>query len=410
MNTPRSTPHAMLSEQRLCWLNSSIQLILSDNMLATIMSEQPFLTSKVNNTKTNQRTIILDTTEDSLSLSESFSKLDESTIRYLCATINSPPTKSLPKTVIQKYIEDLREYGPKLYSLSKNEYLPYIRPIGQLSCVNDYLSDILLGAVSNFIDLRTIWDDSLTCSQCHTDNIIATEHQKLLKLFTSDCKGSSLPGDALESFFLVENTSSSKRCNTCGNASDQNKYCKQLVQLPDILFLSFTENKSTKNDDNNTVKSTEFFIKNHLDMSAFSSPQLVYDPSYFKYQLKSVIINMGDTDDNRHYYTFAKYAEQFYHCNDESIEPVEKSVVFERKYSISSAMYTREKVNNVNFIEIIHQIVFNQEHSTLFASVFNSHMTMMFHVALEYIASYTKALCWSYGAVFTCLECKSGEF
>jgi len=35
---------------------------------------------------------------------------------------------------------------------------------------------------------------------------------------------------------------------------------------------------------------------------------------------------------------------------------------------------------------------------------------MMFHAALEHIASYSKALCWSYGAVFTCLECKLGEF
>jgi hypothetical protein len=412
MNIIPATPHPMLSEGKLCWLNSSIQLILSDNILVNSMLQQPLFSLEPKNKNANQCKIIINASTDLFSLSDFYSKMDEITIRFLCDLLNSPPTKPLEKLVIEKYIEDVRQHGPKLYLYGKNEYLPLIQSIGQLSSIDTYLSSVLLNSVSNFIDIRAIWNNLLICSECQADNILATESQSLLKLklFTFNCKESSLPDAALEYFFLTENSFHSNTCNTCGDASDQNNYRKELVQLPDALFLLFIPTKSTQKDDNNTVESTEFFIKNHLDMSKFASSQLVCDTSYFKYQLRSFIISMGDTDDSRHYYTFAKYGEQFYRCNDELIEPVDKAVVFERKYSILSAMYIREKVHHVNFVEIIYQILLNDENFTLSASTFKTHVMMMFDAALEHVARDTKALCWSFGAAYRCPGCKLGEF
>ncbi|CAM2718120.1 unnamed protein product [Rotaria socialis] len=87
-------------------------------------------------------------------------------------------------------------------------------------------------------------------------------------------------------------------------------------------------------------------------MFTYAYPQLVCCPSYFKYQLKSIMVSTEKQEDNNHYYTFAKYGEQFYRRDE------------------------------------------------------NSHVRMMFDAALEYISGNTKLLSWSYGGVYTCLQCK----
>ncbi|CAF3387983.1 unnamed protein product [Rotaria socialis] len=90
-------------------------------------------------------------------------------------------------------------------------------------------------------------------------------------------------------------------------------------------------------------------------MFTYAYPQLVCCPSYFKYQLKSIMVSTEKQEDNNHYYTFAKYGEQFYRRDE------------------------------------------------------NSHVRMMFDAALEYISGNTKLLSWSYGGVYTCLQCKDAD-
>ena len=84
----------------------------------------------------------------------------------------------------------------------------------------------------------------------------------------------------------------------------------------------------------------------------------------FRFTILSIIfsipieINAGDWEDNCHYYTFAKYDEQFGRCNDALIQSVDRSVVFEGKCVTSIVMYIREKNDCVNFTETIRQILF----------------------------------------------------
>lgn len=409
MNVAPSKPHPMHREQRLCWLNSSVQLVLSNNSLIEDMLKNPFFTSTSTNVNLNQIAFRYNADQDVDVLSNFHSKLEENTIKYLIDILKSSSTHPLPKRIIEKYFEDLRLYGPKFYDLQNNQHLPLIKPIGEISSIDVYLSQVLLAAIANFIDVFIIWDSAFTCSKCHADNIKLTDSYALMQLVTPDSEGSILPDAALKNYILTDNDNGHNTCNACGEASDQNRYCKEIVQLPDTLFLSFTVNKSTKIDDNH-VKPTECFVQSHLDMSTFASSQLVCYPSYFKYQLRSVIVSTGDNENNRHYYTFSKYGEQFYRCNDEFIEPVHKSVVFDRKYSISCVMYVREKINHVNFIDTICQILSDTEYLRSSSSVDNTHVRIMFDAALEHVARDTKILCWSYGAVYTCMQCKESEF
>jgi hypothetical protein len=271
------------------------------------------------------------------------------------------------------------------------------------------MSNALLESIANFIDVVTIYNSTLSCSRCHSENITATQRHFLLPLFTTDCEGLLLPSVPLQKYFLAEDNNKTQMCYTCGAAADQNQFSKRIVQLPDVLFISFNELKSIKKD-GKQVKPTEFYVQNHLDMSTFASSQLICYPSYFKYQLKSVIVTITDKKNDPHHYTFSKYGEQFYRCNDELIEPVDKSVVFEKRYSTAIAMYMREKVTHVNFTEIICQILFETEKLNLCDLLDNTHIKMMFDAALEYVICRTKVLSWSYGAVYTCAQCKESEF
>ncbi|CAF4782667.1 unnamed protein product [Rotaria magnacalcarata] len=144
-------------------------------------------------------------------------------------------------------------------------------------------------------------------------------------------------------------------------------------------------------------------------MFTYAYPQLVCYPSYFKYQLKSIIVSTEKQEDNNHYYTFAKYGEQFYRCDDSLIEPVDKALVFERKNLTTIAMYVREQNKNANFAATIGQILFETGKYNVISYGENSHVRMMFDAALEYISGNTKLLSWSYGAVYTCLQCKDGK-
>jgi hypothetical protein len=406
----QSTPHPMTSEQNLSWLNASVQLVLSNNSLIEAIVKSPFFISTTPKPNDNNVVITLGAEDDNTELLDCYTKIDECNIKYLLDILKSSMKKPLGLLTTYQYIEDLRRHGPKLYISSTQEHVPLIQSIGQLSSISDYLSNVLFKSISNFIDITTISNSFLLCSQCHAENISMIESCLWLKLSLTDCEGLLLPTVALKRYFSINNSDNAKGCNSCGEASDQNQYVKELLQLPDTLFLSFSPPERDTKNSNNDTKASEVFMENHLNMSTIALSELVCYPSYFKYQLKSVMINTEDTQANRHYYTFAKYGEQFYRCNDELIEPVNKSVVFDRKYSPSAAMYIRETLNKKDFTEIISQILLDTENFKLPISVVNTHIRMIFDAALEYVARYTKVLSWSYGTVYTCGQCKEREF
>jgi len=409
-NIFQSKPQPMRSEQQLCWLNSSVQLVFSNSLLVEALLQSPFFMSAAQNTNVNQISTVSNTQEDNKELFKFYTIVEQCTIKYLINILKSPTNKPLGILDINKYIDDLRQHGPKIYLLSTQKNLPIFQPIGSLSSVKEYLSYVLLDTIAHFIDAVTIYHSLQSCSKCHSINITASQRHLLFPLPTTDCDGLLLPNAALQKHFLSDNNNDNNQiCYTCGAAPDKNHFSKEIVQLPDALFMSFIEHKVTEKSEKQ-VKPAEYFIQNHLDMSAFASSQLICSPSYLKYQLKSVIITVTDKKDNDHYYTFAKYGEQFYRCNDELIEPVDKSVVFERKYSSTIAMYMREKSNCVNFVETISQILSEIQKLNLSDISDNTHVRMMFDAALELVVRHTKVLSWSYGAVYTCLHCKEREF
>ncbi|CAF1130464.1 unnamed protein product [Rotaria sordida] len=378
-------------------------MVLSNSYLVEAILKSPFFASSTQNLNENKVAFVINTEDNNLL--DFYSKFEISTIKYLCNVLKSSPSKPVRKDIVRKYIDDLRQDGPKIYVFNTNEYIPLIQPMGETSCVSDFLSTVLLKSISNFIDIPIIFHDLFSCSQCRVENIVVIEQHQLLSLLATNCEGLLLPSVALERYFLDESNKNQKTCNACGRSSDHNHFRKEIVQLPDVLYLSFSANRSTK-DASQHPKLTEFFIQNHLDMSTLASSQMVCFPSYFKYQLKSVIINTENNKGTRHFYTFAKYGEDFYRCDDLLIEPVDKSLIFERKYATSIAMYVREKNNHVNFAETIAQILSETETFQLRGSFDNTHVRMMFDAALEFIARDTKVLSWSYGAVYKCLQCK----
>ncbi|CAF3996466.1 unnamed protein product, partial [Rotaria sp. Silwood1] len=95
----------------------------------------------------------------------------------------------------------------------------------------------------------------------------------MLTLLTTDCEGLSVPTATLENYFLNEKNKNATTCNICRKASDQHQYCKEIVQLSDVLFLSYAANRFVTSSIDH-AKVTELFIRNHLDMSAFASSQL----------------------------------------------------------------------------------------------------------------------------------------
>ncbi|CAF4316724.1 unnamed protein product [Rotaria socialis] len=369
-NTFQFKPHPMLSQNQLSWLNSSIQLALSNSCLIETLLNNFCSSSNAHNSANNPVTIVSDIETNNTTHLNWYPKVEQITIQYLCDIFKSPCTKPLGITIVDKYIGDLRKHGPKMYIVNTQEHIPIIQPIGQMSSVKDYLSNVLLHAMHNFIDVPTIFNESCTCSQCH-----------------------------------VENEKNVKTCNACGKESDQNQYRRDIVQLPDTLFMALMP-KKYRNNSNDNVLSTEFFIQNYLNMFTYAYPQLVCYPSYFKYQLKSIIVSTEKQEDNNHYYIFATYGEQFYRCDDSLIEPVDKALVFERKNLTTIAMYVREQNKNANFAATIGQILFETGKYNVISYGENSHVRMMFDAALEYISGNTKLLSWSYGAVYTCLQCK----
>lgn len=398
----------MPSEQTLSWLNSSVQLILPNNFFIDKLSQHDIFLS--NNANIPLRAIGLGSQDNSTAFSDFFSKMEEITLKYLCYILKLPPGEKASTAVIKKYIQDLREYGPKFYSTEKQEYIPLIQPIDKSSSIYDYIPNVLLSSATNFIDVRVVWNHSFKCNRCRSINVASSDNQSVLKLSISDCDGTSLPDAALEKFFAIESSGNFIRCGACGRESNKDAYGKEMVQLPDTLFLSFVERQSNASNDGKNVNSKEYFIKSYLDVSKFCPLQMMCHPSYFKYRLKSVMVNTEDANHDLHYYTFARYGEQFFRCDGELVEAVDRSVVLDRKYSFSYAMYTREKADNVNFVETIYRIVFSEEKFQLPSSYFNSHQTMMFDAALEHVADSRKALCWTYGAVYTCSKCKQSEF
>ena len=240
------------------------------------------------------------------------------------------------------------------------------------------------------------------------ENVLVTERHSLLPLKVGSCRDAKLPDTALHNYFLSDDNDEPKTCPICSTRSHSNLYERRIVQLPDTLFLFVCPDDYILNSDQQ-VQPRKFFVQEKLNMSNFGSKQLICYPSYFKYELKSFIVTSGDRETNRHYRTFAKYGTQFYRCDDNTIEGVDRSLVFEREHLISIAMYSRCKTDHVNFVGMISSMINETENLDLVASINNTHVRLMFDAALEHVARATCTLSWSHGFTFTCLKCKQGK-
>ncbi|CAF4924993.1 unnamed protein product [Rotaria socialis] len=172
----------MLSQNQLSWLNSSIQLALSNSCLIETLLNNFCSSSNAHNSANNPVTIVSDIETNNTTHLNWYPKVEQITIQYLCDIFKSPCTKSLGITIVDKYIGDLRKHGPKMYIVNTQEHIPIIQPIGQMSSVKDYLSNVLLHAMDNFIDVPTIFNESCTCSQCHVENVTLTEQQSFFNI------------------------------------------------------------------------------------------------------------------------------------------------------------------------------------------------------------------------------------
>ncbi|CAF4487012.1 unnamed protein product, partial [Rotaria sp. Silwood2] len=103
-----SKPHPMLSNQNLCWLNSSVQLVLANSSLVEAISKSPFFLPTTQSLNESKVTMAFDTKDDN-NLLNFYSKLEISTIQYLCEILKPSSTKSVRQVTAQKYIEDLRK-------------------------------------------------------------------------------------------------------------------------------------------------------------------------------------------------------------------------------------------------------------------------------------------------------------
>ncbi|CAF1609485.1 unnamed protein product, partial [Didymodactylos carnosus] len=134
-------PLQMIGDKNLCWLNSSMQLTLSNREL-------------LNNLLKSQGDLFED---------EYYSKVEQSITSYLIQLEKTPSSAVITEQAIITHINDLREYGPKQYQSSTNAYIPIIQEVDKTSCVRDYLSYILVPTVSNFIDVELNIISTLKC-------------------------------------------------------------------------------------------------------------------------------------------------------------------------------------------------------------------------------------------------------
>jgi hypothetical protein len=403
----RAKPHRMLSGRNLCWLNSSVQLILSNDELVNSLLRS-FSSGTTTQHSDNSQSTSDSLTNDGSDLLDFSSKIDQCNYQYLLDVLRSSVDRALPERRIQNYIDDLRKYGPKTHIAKIKEYVPVIHPFGEISCVNEYLSCILLPSVQNHGDMSVVYDQTIVCSQCNAENILIAERHSLLPLKIGTCLDKKLPHAALHEYFLSNDNDELKTCPTWNTRSQSNRYERRIVQLPDTLFLFVCPDDYVPNGDHQ-VKPRKFFVQEKLSMSNFASKQLICYPSYFNYELKSFIVTDGDRETDRHYRTFANYGAQFYRCDDNTVEGVDRSSVFEREHFISIAMYTRCKTDHVNFVGMISSMINETDNVDSIASINNTHVRLMFDAALERVARGTCTLSWNHGFTFTCLQCKESK-
>ncbi|CAF4043040.1 unnamed protein product [Rotaria sp. Silwood1] len=119
MNKVQYKPHPMVSGQRLCWLNSSIQLILSNNFLVEALLKRTFFMSATAIMNNNHTININDakTEESADAMSSFYPIIEQKTIQYLCEILKLPTTKPLKKLTIRNYMEDLRQTWSKIACL-----------------------------------------------------------------------------------------------------------------------------------------------------------------------------------------------------------------------------------------------------------------------------------------------------
>ena len=403
----RTKPHRMMSGRELCWLNSSVQLILSNDELVNSLLKDSSVRPISHQSGTAELASVADYNDENVLLDFS-TKIDQCNDKYLLDVLQSSIDKSLPARRVQSYVDDLRKYGPKIYIKETNEYVPVIHPFGEISCANEYLSSILLPSIQNHGDVSVVYNQTIVCSHCKAESIVITEHHSLLPLKMDNCTDTKFPEAALHGYFLSMDNAEPKTCPTCSTKSSSNLYRRHIVQLPDTLFLFICPDGYVQNSDHQ-VNARKFYIQEKLSMTDFASKQLICYPSYFNYELKSFIITSGDRETNRHYRTLAKYGTQFYRCDDNTIECVDRSSVFETEHFISIAMYTRCKTDHVNFVDMISSMINETNISSSTTSINNTHVRLMFDAALEHLARGTCTLSWNHGFTFTCLACKQGN-
>ena len=397
----------MISGRNLCWLNASVQLILSNDELVNSLLKSSLSRSVSQHSNITDAASVMDD-NDGNGLLDFCSKIDQCNYQYLLDVLQSPIDKSLPERRVRSYIDDLQKYGPKANIPKTHDHIPVIHPFGQISCVNEYLASVLLPSMKSYGDITLVYDQTILCPHCRAENVLVTERHNLLPLKIGQRTDLKLLDAALDDYFLDADNDEPKTCPLCGKKSSSNQYQHRIVQLPDTLFLYFVTNQYLANS-GHQVAVTECFPQEKLDMSDYASKHLICYPSYFNYELNSFVVTHGDKETNRHYRTLTKRGAQFFRCDDNVIESIDKSLMFGREHCISIAMYTRCKNDHVDFADMISSIIGKTDHSDLTTSMNNAHVRLMFDAALEHVARGTTMLSWSHGFLFTCLHCDGGN-
>lgn len=406
----RSKPHRMLANKNLCWLNSSVQLVLSNIRFVDALIDSSFFKFHARISDGKMNLISFDQLDMHKELADFYPSLERVNYNYLLNILKTPIDKDIGELPTRTYVDDIRKQGPKYNVPRTRTYLPMIEAFGETSCVFDYLSNILIPSISHLIDIATIYQDHLTCSSCDTVHVFMTEQFSVLPLLSTNCNGMRLPTAALERYFLSDPSAPDRTCMSCGVKSREHEYKRNIVQLPDTFLMKFSGQEHFNRKDG-SADAIKCFMENKLDMSGFLANDLICSPSYCKFEFQSMIITTTSGENNRHFYTIAKYDDQFYRCDDAHIEVIDRSFVFERSHSIVAAMFVRAKPDPVNFVSMLNRIISaeNEQVTPTNYSMQNQHVKMVFQGALEHVASTTNKLTWNYIFTFNCMQCRESN-
>ena len=400
----------MLANKDMCWLNSPVQLLLSNVSFVDALIDSSFFKfhARISDGKLNL--ISFDQLDMHKELADFYPTLERINYNYLLNILKTPIDIDVGELPMRTYVDDLRKHGPKYNVPRTTTYLPLMEAFGKTSSVYDYLSNILISSISHLIDIAIVYQDHLTCSSCNAVNVFMTEQFSVLPLLSANCNGMKLPTAALEGYFSSDPSAVNRTCMSCGVLSREHEYERNIVQLPDTLLMAFSGQEFFNRKDG-FVDGIKCFMENKLDMSGFLAKDLVCSPSYCKFEFQSMIITTTSGENNRHFYTIAKYGDQFYRCDDAHIEVIDRSFVFERSHSIIVAMFVRVKPDPVNFVSMLNQIISaeNEQLTPTNNSMQNQHVKMVFQGALEHVASTTNKLTWNHIFTFNCMQCRESN-